>query len=112
MVNSLLVGSLIVATTAALAEHSVPASVTITEYVPTLPVETLVMIGFLTSEVKPFGPVHAKLAPSVAVIAVSISVSPLQGLFAVASTATVLPIVLMVSNAEEEQPFSSVTVIV
>ena len=112
MVNSLLAGSLMVTSMVLEFEHPVPSSVTITEYVPTLPVETLVMIGFLTSEVKPFGPVHAKLAPSVAVIAVSIRVSPLQGLFAVASTATVLPIVLMVSNAEEEQPFSSVTVIV
>ena len=61
---------------------------------------------------KPLGPVQTKLAPSVAVTAVSLSVSPAHGVLAKAWTETVLPIVLMVSDAEEEQPFPSVTVMV
>jgi lambda repressor-like predicted transcriptional regulator len=40
-----------------------PLTVTVTEYVPASAVVALDLIGFCSAEVKPFGPVHAYVAP-------------------------------------------------
>ena len=40
-----------------------PLTVTVTEYVPAFAVVALAMVGFCSADVKPFGPVHAYVAP-------------------------------------------------
>src|SRR5213075_2827032 len=41
-----------------------PLTVMVTEYVPASAVVALVRVGFCSAEVKPFGPVHAYVAPA------------------------------------------------
>jgi hypothetical protein len=41
-----------------------PLTVTVTEYEPPSAVVALARIGFCSAEVKPFGPVHAYVAPT------------------------------------------------
>jgi hypothetical protein len=41
-----------------------PLVVTVTEYVPASAVVTLERVGFCSAEAKPFGPVHAYVAPA------------------------------------------------
>ena len=41
-----------------------PATVTVTEYVPASAVVALARVGFCSDDVKPFGPVHAYVAPA------------------------------------------------
>src|SRR6185369_1121554 len=41
-----------------------PLTVTVTEYVPASAVVALARVGFCSAEVKPFGPVHAYVAPA------------------------------------------------
>src|SRR3954453_16800143 len=41
-----------------------PLTVTVTEYVPASAVVALARVGFWLAEVKPFGPVHAYVAPA------------------------------------------------
>src|SRR3954467_15686590 len=41
-----------------------PGAVTVTEYVPASAVVALERVGFCSAEVKPFGPVHAYVAPA------------------------------------------------
>src|SRR3954447_19108872 len=41
-----------------------PLTVTVTEYVPASAVVALERVGFWSAEVKPFGPVHAYVAPA------------------------------------------------
>ena len=72
----------------------------------------LVRVGFCTSEVKPFGPLHANVAFVVSVSAVSCSSSPAHGVLAVAVAFTVLPAVFTVIDAVLTQPFSFLTVMV
>jgi len=45
-----------------------PATVTVSEYVPAAAVVTLVMEGFCSDEVNPFGPVHEYVAPLTALV--------------------------------------------
>ena len=40
-----------------------PLTVTVTEYVPPSAVVALLRVGFCSVDVKPFGPVHAYVAP-------------------------------------------------
>ena len=84
-----------------------PFTVTVTEYVPASAVVALVRVGFCSADVKPFGPVHAYVAPETVGVESAI-VAPSQygppfdavGVAGVALTTTV------VEPAAEVQPLT------
>src|SRR5947208_12265729 len=54
-----------------------PPTVTVTEYVPASAAAAFARVGFCCDEVKPFGPVHAYVAPAVVEVK-SAMVAPAQ----------------------------------
>jgi hypothetical protein len=84
-----------------------PLTVAVTEYVPASGVVALARVGFCSADVKPFGPVHAYVAPATvgvesAIVAPAQNGPPLEavGVAGVAFTTTV------VVPAAEEQPLT------
>jgi hypothetical protein len=82
-----------------------PLTVTVTEYVPASAVVAPTRVGFTSDEVKPFGPVHAYVAPLTAGVASAI-VAPAQygPPFAGAGVGSVLTTTFVIAGAEEQPP--------
>src|SRR5436305_1737511 len=81
-----------------------PLTVMVTEYVPASVVEALARVGLCCAEVKPFGPVHAYVAPATAAVLSEI-VAPAQygpPLFAVGVAGIALTTTLVLPAAETQ----------
>src|SRR5256885_484437 len=89
------------------AEEVQPLAVAVTEYVPVAAVVALGMVGFCSDEVKPFGPVHAYVAPAM-VVAWSCTVAPLQygPVFVACGVAGLALTTTLVVPAAEGQPLT------
>jgi len=86
-----------------------PLTVTVTEYVPASAVVAFERVGFCSDDVKPFGPVHAYVAP-VTVGVDSEIVPPAQygPLFDAVGVAGVALTTTVVVPAAEGQPFTAI----
>src|SRR5689334_13040715 len=79
-----------------------PLTVTVTEYVPASAVVAFARVGFCSAEVKPFGPVHAYVAPGTDEV-VRAMVAPAQygpPLFAVGVAGVALTVTVVLPAAE------------
>src|SRR3954467_10151100 len=84
-----------------------PETVIVTEYVPASAAVALARVGFCSAEVKPFGPVHAYVAPATVAVLSEI-VAPAQygpPLLAIGVAGMALTTTLVVPAAEV-QPFT------
>ena len=81
-----------------------PLTVTVTEYVPVAAVVALAIVGFCRAEVKPFGPVHAYVAPpTVGVLSAMVPPSqygPVLDAVGVAGTGLTVTVVIPASEAQ------------
>ena len=84
-----------------------PLTVTVTEYVPASAVVALERVGFCSAEVKPFGPVHAYVAPATVGVESAI-VAPAQygPLFDAVGVAGIGLTTTLVVPAAEVQPLT------
>jgi len=89
-----------------------PVTVIVTEYVPASAVAAFERVGFCSDEVKPFGPIHAYVAPLTAGVESAIALPSQNGpllLAAGAAGTAVLTTTLVVPAAEVQPPTVMVT---